>query len=129
MDAGREQDHPVDLEGFRALMREAGVEDVVDTTVDIYLEESPAIFARLEQAVAAGDSDGARKSAHSLKSSSGNIRAHRLSRLLQAMEMLGRDADPEGARSAMPELSAEFGAVMAYLRKGKAPAPRGAPAP
>jgi two-component system, sensor histidine kinase and response regulator len=129
MDSGREQNHPVDLEGFRALMRDAGVEEVVDTTVDIYMEESPVIFAALEAAVTAGDSDGARRRAHSLKSSSGNIRANRLYQLLQAMEMLGRDADPEGARSALPELRAEFDAVMAYLHKGKAPAPRGAPAP
>jgi HPt (histidine-containing phosphotransfer) domain-containing protein len=110
-------------------MREAGVEGVVDTTLDIYLEESPVIFAALEAAVGAGDSDGTRGRAHSLKSSSGNIRANRLYHLLQAMEALGRDGDVEGARSALAELREEFDAVMAYLRKGKAPAPGGAPAP
>jgi CheY-like chemotaxis protein len=129
MDSGRGQDDPVDLEGFRALMREAGVEEVVDTTLVIYVEESPGVFAALEEAVAAGDTAEARRRAHSLKSSSGNIRANRLYRLLQAMESLGRDSDAEGARSALPELRAEFGAVMEQLRKGKAPAPGGAPAP
>jgi len=119
----------VDLDGFRALMREAGVEEVVDTTLDIYLEESPRIFAALDVAVAAGDPDATRRLAHSLKSSSGNIRANRLFGLLQAMETLGRAADAEGARSALPELREEFGAVMAQLSRGKAPAPRGAPAP
>ncbi|MHB1194237.1 MAG: hybrid sensor histidine kinase/response regulator [Longimicrobiales bacterium] len=129
MDSERRKDDPVDLEGFRALMREAGVEEVVDTTLAIYMEESPGIFSALEDAVAAGDTAGARRRAHSLKSSSGNIRANRLYRLLQAMENLGRDSDAEGARAALPELRAEFGAVMEQLRKGKAPAPRGAPAP
>ncbi len=129
MDEGGRQEHPVDLEGFRALMREAGVEDVVDTTVAIYLEESPVLFAGLEESATAGDTEGTRRRAHSLKSSSGNIHANRLYRLLQVMENLGRDADAEGARLALPELREEFGAVMECLRKGKAPAPGGAPAP
>ncbi|MDP2959475.1 MAG: response regulator [Longimicrobiales bacterium] len=116
MDPGQTHEPPVDLEGFRETMREAGVEEVVDTTLAIYVGDAPVIFAGLEAAVAAGDTDGVRRSAHSLKSASGNIRANRLYGLLQAMEHLGRDGDAEGVRAAWPELDAEFSAVMAYLR-------------
>jgi HPt (histidine-containing phosphotransfer) domain-containing protein len=116
MEPGQKREHPVDLEGFRATMRQAGVEEVVDTTLAIYVGDAPVIFAGLEAAVAAGDTDGVRRSAHSLKSASGNIRANRLYGLLQAMEKLGRDGDAEGVRAAWPELNAEFSAVMAYLR-------------
>ncbi len=31
---------PVDLEGFRSVMREAGVEEIVEDTLEIYLEEA-----------------------------------------------------------------------------------------
>ena len=116
IDPGQAHEPPVDLEGFRATMREAGVEEVVDTTLAIYASDAPAIFAGLEAAVAAADTDELRRGAHSLKSASGNIRANRLCGLLQAMENLGRDGDAEGARAAWPEVKAEFGAVMAYLR-------------
>jgi PAS domain S-box-containing protein len=108
---------PVDLEGFREVMREAGVEEVVDTTVDIYLDDAPAIFVGIESAVADGNVEAVRRGAHSLKSASGNIRAHRLYELLQEMEGLGREGDVTRIRTAFPDLREEFRAVMAYLRK------------
>ncbi|NJD20319.1 MAG: response regulator [Gemmatimonadetes bacterium] len=129
VDEHRRAEPPVDLEGFRALMREAGVEEVVDTAVGVYLDEAPGVFAALEDVVTAGDSEGTRRWAHSLKSSSGSIRANRLYGLLQAMEGRGRGGDAEGARAALAELRGEFDGVLEYLRKGKAPAPPGAPAP
>ncbi|HSG07698.1 MAG TPA: Hpt domain-containing protein, partial [Longimicrobiales bacterium] len=84
--------------------------------VDIYMSEAPKIFGQIEEAVGSGDTDAARRAAHSLKSASGNIRAVRLAELLQAMEVLGKAGDVEGARGALPELQGEFRAVLAYLR-------------
>jgi HPt (histidine-containing phosphotransfer) domain-containing protein len=107
---------PVDLEGFRAVMREAGVEEVVSTTVEIYLSEAPAIFRQIDEAVSHADSEEVRRAAHSLKSASGNIRAGRLADLLQVMEVLGKEGDLEAVRSAYPELRGEYEAVMEYLR-------------
>ena len=107
---------PVDIEGFRVIMREAGVEEIVEATVDIYLTEAPTIFEQMDGAVRSGDAEGTRRAAHSLKSASGNLRAGRLSDLLQAMEVLGKEGDVEGAQVAFPELLAEFESVMTYLR-------------
>ena len=107
---------PVDLAGFRAMMADAGVEEIVDTTLVIYLEESPRVFASLESAVRSRDVEGVRRAAHSLKSSSANIRANRLAGLLQAMEHLGQAGDAVGAGAALPELSAEFAAVVAQVK-------------
>ena len=106
---------PVDLEGFRTLMREAGVEEVADATVEIYLSEAPRIFGQVEEAVRSGDPEAARRAAHSLKSASGNIRAARLADLLQAMEASGKAGDLAGVQGAFPALQAEFRSVMAYL--------------
>ena len=115
MQTERRDEVPVDLEGFRAVMRAAGVEEVVDTTIAIYLDDAPGIFEKIESSVEADDAEGVRKAAHSLKSASGNIRANRLYEMLQEMERLGRDGDVGGVRAAFPPLRSEFRAVMEYL--------------
>lgn len=117
MHSGDHAEPPVDLEGFRAMMREAGVEEVVDTTVDIYIEDAPAIYSEIVSGVTQGDADGVRRAAHSLKSSSGNIRANRLYRLLQELEDAGKGGDRERIDSLFPRIQQEFEAVMAYLRQ------------
>jgi CheY-like chemotaxis protein/HPt (histidine-containing phosphotransfer) domain-containing protein len=107
---------PVDLVGFRDVMREAGVEEVVDVTLDVYLSEAPELFRSLEAAVHGGEGEAMRRAAHSLKSASGNIRAKRLAELLQRMENQGRDGDVEGARRALPDLRDAYEAVVRYVR-------------
>jgi HPt (histidine-containing phosphotransfer) domain-containing protein len=109
----------VDLDGFRAIMREAGVEEVVDATIDIYLAEAPGLFAALDGAVTNGVPEDVRRTAHSLKSASGNIRATRFPGLLQAAENLGRDGDMEGARTAFDELRAEYRRVIDFLQASR----------
>jgi len=110
---------PVDLEGFRATMREAGVEEVVDTTLEIYLSEAPVLFRGIEEAVASGAPEEVRRAAHSLKSASGNIRANRLAFLLQYMEDRGQAGDVEGARELFGALREEYRAVIDYLEEGR----------
>lgn len=115
MPEGGYDEPPVDLEAFRATMREAGVEEVVETTVGIYKEEAPTIFKALEAGFSVGDLDEIRKTSHSLKSASGNIRANRLFGLLQELERLSREGDEGGVAATVPEVRDEFHAVMAYL--------------
>ncbi len=107
---------PVDLEAFRAVMREAGVEEIVDTTVAVYREESPTLMERLDRGVEAGDLEEVRAGAHSLKSSSGNIRANTLAGLLQELEARAKAGDAEGVAELHPAVREEFDAVDAYLR-------------
>ena len=106
---------PVDVESFRAVMREAGIEEIVDTTLEIYQSEAPGIFGALEQAMEAGDAEGIRAQAHGLRSSSGNIRAGGLAELLQQLESLGREEDVAGARDLFPGVAKEYRSVMDYL--------------
>lgn len=106
----------MDLEGFRAMMREVGIEEVVDSTLAVYLSEAPEIIERIEGAVEAGDADEIRAAAHSLKSSSGNIRANRLSELMAELEHLGRDGKTVEAAQMIESAKAEHERVMAYLR-------------
>ena len=97
-------------------MREVGVEEIVDTTLDIYIGEAPELFDGLRAAVDRGDGDAIRTRAHSLKSSSGNIRAAVLAGHMQQLEQFGREGRADEARALFPKVEREYDAVMAYLR-------------
>ena len=90
------EDAPIDLPGFRGLMRQAGIEEVVDLTLDIFAGEAPRLFGDLTAAAETGDLETVRANAHSLKSSSGNIWANRLSGFFETMETAAADLDGHG---------------------------------
>ncbi len=106
---------PVNLAGFRATMREAGVEEIVDETLEIYVREAQVIYANLSSALLAADVDAVRSNAHSLKSSSGNIWATRLVGLLDELEVAARDGDLAKATELFAPVKPEYESVMAYL--------------
>ena len=107
---------PVDIESFRAVMREAGVEEIVDSAVGVYVEETPKVFERFRLAVADGDAEEARVHAHALKGSSANVRANRLADLLERAELLSEARDAEALTSMMPDVEAEYERVLGYLK-------------
>ena len=47
---------PVDVDSFRAIMREGGIEEIVQPTLELYERETPVIFQRIRDAVSDGDS-------------------------------------------------------------------------
>lgn len=106
---------PVDIDGFRASMRQAGVEEVVDMTLEVYVEEAARLFADLEEAVAENDTEAARAAAHSLKSSSGNIWAMGVAELFARMELAASQQDQAAVDSTFAELRPEFEQVMSFL--------------
>jgi CheY-like chemotaxis protein/HPt (histidine-containing phosphotransfer) domain-containing protein len=106
---------PVDIEAFRSMMREGGIEEIVESTLEMYREESEPTFAALKDAVASGDAEGIQRSAHALKSSSGTIRADRLAELLRRLEALGSSGDVDGAADLLPDVAREYHAVMDFL--------------
>lgn len=112
-------DVPVDLDGFRESMRVAGIEEVVDLTIEIFSDEAPKIFDTLRGAAESGDMDGVRTSAHALKSSAGNIWAGRLAKYLATMEDAAADQNAEQVTSTMTEAGPEFNRVMAYLAEAR----------
>jgi CheY-like chemotaxis protein/HPt (histidine-containing phosphotransfer) domain-containing protein len=118
---------PVDIEAFRAAMREGGVEEIVDATLEAFASEAPAIFAGLEASVSSRDAEGVRRGAHALKSAAGNIRAYRLTELLEALEKLGRSADVAGAESLFGQVREEHTVVLEYLRSTSTPVSQSSP--
>lgn len=108
-------DAPVDLGGFRESMRTAGIEEVVDLTLEIFSDEAPKIFGELKGAAESGDMEGVRANAHSLKSSAGNIWAGRLAQYLETVEGAAADQNAAEVASMMSETGPEFNRVMAYI--------------
>jgi CheY-like chemotaxis protein/HPt (histidine-containing phosphotransfer) domain-containing protein len=76
-----------------------GGQTLVRQILQVYLDTSGNYLAQMEQAIAANDADGLRRAAHSLKSSSANVGAKALSEVFKRMEVLGREANVDGARA------------------------------
>jgi HPt (histidine-containing phosphotransfer) domain-containing protein len=106
---------PVDLDEFRSAMRAAGIEDIVEPMLELFATEAAKGMAQLTSAVAAGDLDSASRSAHSLRSSAGNIRAKALAALLQELETAATEGDRANAARLIGSVEAEHAAVARYL--------------
>lgn len=107
---------PVDLAAFRAVMREAGAEEAVESTLAIYLKEVPPLYEQLEAAIEARDARRAASLAHAVKSPSASIRAAPLVSVLDALEAAARSGDAEGAAAHFEELRPRFAAALHQLR-------------
>ena len=106
---------PLDLEGFRSAMREVGVEEIVEPTLQVFVSEAATIFEALVEAVASQDSETARTTAHSLKSSCANVRATTLAELLGRLETAAAQGDIVDVRRLFARVRAEYDAVIAFL--------------
>ena len=107
---------PVDLEGFRRMMREAGAEDAVPAVLDTFVASAGPCLVALEAAVAAGDARQIERAAHAFKSAAASIGARGLAGRLQEMEDAGDRGAPDGARTLFALAQAEAEAVLAYLQ-------------
>ena len=96
---------------FKALQEAAGAEFVAEL-VDTFLEEAPRMMASLEVALAAGDADGFRRAAHSLKSNSLTFGAAGLGAQAKALELGGLDSGRQG----LAGLRDEYARVAAALK-------------
>ena len=91
-------------------------EEIVDELLDIYQEDSPDTVRRIREAAASGDDMTLRAAAHSLKSSSWNVHARPLARLLERLEGAAALGDHETVAHLLPQVESEYGAVMEILR-------------
>ncbi|MEX2281081.1 MAG: response regulator [Gemmatimonadota bacterium] len=106
---------PVRLDAFRASMRSAGIEDIVEPTLVIFEAETPPRMAELSRAVRAGDLAAAGTAAHAVKSAARNVHAVELASRLEKVELAARNSDASGVETAHTETEREFNRVMEYL--------------
>ena len=104
---------PLDMEIVQDLkdMMGSGYQELIC----IYLEDSPKLLAQIQTAIADGDSAALVTPAHTLRSSSANLGALRVSEIAKRMEKSARAGDVAGPAAETGALTAEFGRVQAAL--------------
>ncbi|MBI2073720.1 MAG: response regulator [Gemmatimonadetes bacterium] len=108
---------PLDLAEFRRTMREAGVEEVVDSMLQVFAGDAPQRLEALTQAVQSGDARAIERAAHAFKSAAGTITARPLAEALKAVELAAKAGELERAKSLFPEARRAALAVLAHLRQ------------
>ena len=99
-----------------ALDRIGGDEELLREVCQIFLEESPKLLKKLQQAVAAGDADGVVRAAHSLKGESSYLSASGTSRAARQLEEMGHNKDLSHARDTLAVLEREVAGLHLDLK-------------
>jgi signal transduction histidine kinase/CheY-like chemotaxis protein/HPt (histidine-containing phosphotransfer) domain-containing protein len=107
-------DHAV-LDRIRALQR-PNSPSVLAQVIGVYLEDSPEMIERLNQALGSGDIAALTDIAHSLKSSSANLGASRLSAVCKELELRGKAGAREGLAGLVARIAAEFDSARSGLQ-------------
>ena len=104
------------LDQFRELDPGGGL-GLIKEIMTVYLDNSLALLRQVEQGLIAGDADALRRAAHSLKSSSANVGAEKLSRLFLKLEALGRDGQLTAAMPLLDQTRRAYAEATAEMRE------------
>jgi two-component system sensor histidine kinase/response regulator len=102
------------LNALRQLQR-AGRPDIVQRTLDLYLENAPRLLRELQDGAANGDVATLGRASHMLKSNSANVGALKLASRCNELETLARAGSVARAAELVAGVGAEFEAVKAAL--------------
>lgn len=111
-----EESPPVDLEGFRQNLREAGVEEAIDSIIGVFVNDAPSRMESLEAAVAGGDASEIDQAAHAFKSAALTVHAHRLGQTLKELEFAGKDGNVELATDLIDRARADYQAALSHIK-------------
>ena len=104
----------VDQEAFAVLRDVMG--DDFRRLLETFLNDSEQHIASLQQALDEKAAEQVRRSAHSLKGSSGNVGAPRLSALCQQLELKGREGVLDGCDVLLEEVRQELEEVERIIK-------------
>ena len=91
--------------------------EFVGELIDAYLEESPALIAKMSATAEVGQADEFTRAAHSLKSSSASVGASELSEMARALEARGKAGHIEGLSSELDILQTLFARTQTALQE------------
>jgi HPt (histidine-containing phosphotransfer) domain-containing protein len=95
------------VEEMRLLQME-GEPDFVEEMVDLFVKETPSLIEAIRRSVAASNSEGLRRAAHTLKGNCNSIGATRMGALALDLERIGRGELVQDAGAIFAELESEF---------------------
>lgn len=98
-----------------------GTPNLRDKIIGIYLSNSRTLMEKISSALLANEHDAARRSAHALASSSGNVGALGLAGLCRQLEAASATADPSTLESIGADLAREYERVVQALRDISSP--------
>ena len=104
------------LNGVRALQSPQSP-NILEQLFEIYRSTAPELLQSLNAAIKDGNCEVIRESAHSLKSSSGNIGARKIFELSAKLEDMGRDENIDGADETLAEIEQLFPKVCELLEQ------------
>jgi two-component system sensor histidine kinase/response regulator len=102
------------LAGLRELQEE-GEPDILIELIELFLTDVPPQLVALKEALEAGDARSVGRVAHTLKGSSGNMGATRMTTICSELEAVGASGDLSRAPELLERLEEEFGRVRVAL--------------
>ena len=102
------------IEGLKALDVDGG--GLLAELVNLFLDDTPTRLEALRQSLVTGDAKGVEESAHSLKSSCGNLGAHGLADIFKKIEFLGRQGQLDDVPGLVAKTDDEYVRVQDALR-------------
>jgi two-component system sensor histidine kinase BarA len=107
----------IDDPTFDALRASVGGDpEFLADLIETYVTEASGLLSSLREALDKGDSEAARRAAHTLKSTSASLGALELSSDSGLVEKLAAESDLAAAAARIPALDAQFNAVAMALR-------------
>jgi signal transduction histidine kinase/CheY-like chemotaxis protein len=100
-----------------ALERLEGDQELFQEICRIFLDESPKLMTRLQQALAQGDPEEVSRAAHSLKGASGYLGATNVSQLSRQLETMGRNRELAQAAAVFEQLEKEMASLSSAVRQ------------
>jgi len=107
---------PVDLDGLRAEMRSAGVEEVVPALLKAFVDDAPLRIEALRSGAASGEARAIERAAHAYKSAAATLRATQLAALLKEAEIKAKAGETAAAAALVPLIEEAHDAALRYLK-------------
>ncbi len=105
---------PTVLARVRTMMGEEG-ETMVSNLTELFLNNSQLLLAQLRTALAAGDAETVRRTAHTLRSPAAQMGALHLAALCQSLEAKGRQGDLSDGPALLAAINTEYILVRDYF--------------
>jgi HPt (histidine-containing phosphotransfer) domain-containing protein len=90
--------------------------DFMPELIDTFLEDAPRMLSDLQRTLEAGDSEGFRRTAHSLKSNAKTFGAQDLAESARELELIGRENRLKDASPKLEQLRTEYERVAEALK-------------